>query len=40
MTSADSGALVLGNFTSQLKDIDGGAPPAGCASSGRWRLAC
>lgn len=38
VTSADSGALVLGNFTSQLKDINSDAP-AGCASSGRWRLA-
>lgn len=26
MTSADSGALVLGNFTSQLKDINSDAP--------------
>ncbi|MCQ5014463.1 BCCT family transporter, partial [Escherichia coli] len=26
LTSADSGALVLGNFTSQLKDINSDAP--------------
>ncbi len=31
--------LVLGNFTSQLKDINSDAPGC-CASSGRWRLAC
>lgn len=39
VTSADSGALVLGISPRSLK-ISTATPPAGCASSGRWRLAC
>ncbi len=39
VTSADSGALVLGNFTSKLKDINSDAR-TGCASSGRWPSVC